>query len=190
VTTSERYRDEIARLKKRVRAGDDCQMDNIAATYRLLGNRRRAFEWWRRAAIRRVKVDWQTRTVTDGSSLLEFGYCYQYGMGVRRDVRAACKAYLAAVRSKWIDECSREEALYHLAVAYLDFDKGVRGRRRAAELLREAAADSDYPQAADLLGRLESGEGLLVCRCRRYLMRRLRVQARCELHGRAGRRHK
>jgi TPR repeat protein len=188
VTNSIKYRAEIARLKKRVRSGDYGQIDNIAATYRLLGNRKRAFEWWRRAATRRVKVYWQTGRVSDGSALLELGYCYQYGMGVRRDERAACKSYLAAARSEWIDEYSREEALYHLAVAHLDLDKGPRGQRRAAELLREASADGDYPQAADLLGRLEGSGPLSVCRCRRFLMRRLRVHVRCELHGRVRRR--
>jgi TPR repeat protein len=157
-------------MKKLLRSGDEIRISNIAATYRMAGNRRRAFDWWRRAAE------------SDGSALLELGYCYQYGIGVRRDLRTACVAYLAAVRSRWIDEYSREEALYHLAIAYLDLDKGRPSRRRAVKLLREAAADGDYPQAADLLGQLKSGGPINECRCRRGLLRSLGGQAQCALH--------
>ncbi len=184
VTDSTRYRSEVARLKRLLRSGDDMQISNIAATYRMAGNSRRAFEWWRRAAARKVIVHWLPRPVDDGMALLELGYCYQYGIGVRRDERAACMAYRAAARSKWIDEFSREEALYHLAVAYLDLDKGRRNRSRAAKLLCEAAADGDYPQAADLLSRLESDGPVAVCRCRRRLRRSLGGQAQCALHQR------
>jgi TPR repeat protein len=179
VADSTRYRSEIARLKKLLlRSGDDLQISNIAATYRMAGSRRRAFEWWQRAAAKR----------DDGSASLELGYCCQYGIGVRRDELAACVAYRAAVRSQWINEYSREEALYHLAVAYLDLDNGQRGRRHAAKLLREASADGDYTQAADLLGSLESGGPLSVCRCRRGLRRSLGGQAQCALHAQARRR--
>jgi TPR repeat protein len=178
VIDASKYRSEIAKLKKLVRSGDAMQISNIAATYRMAGNRRRAFEWWKRAAERRWK---------DGSSSMELGYCYQYGIGVRRDPRLACGAYRAAVRSQWIDEYSREEALYHLAVAYLDLDSGQRGRRRAAKLLRVAASDGDYPQASDLLDCLDSPGPLSVCRCRRGLRRSLGGQVQCAVHARARR---
>lgn len=60
------------------------------------------------------------------------------------------------------DEYSREEALYHLAIAYLDLDAEPRGQRRAAKLLREAASDGDYPQASALLARFETHVGIPV----------------------------
>jgi TPR repeat protein len=116
-----RYQSEIRQLKKSLSSECDCiARSNIAGTYRMAGNRRRAFEWWQRAAAMQVILS--GRTVSDGSAFLELGYCYQYGTGVRRDERAARTAYRSAVRSQWINEYSREEALYHLAVAYLDLD--------------------------------------------------------------------
>jgi TPR repeat protein len=171
------HRAEIARLKRLVRSGDAVSIGNIAATYRKAGNRKRAFEWWRRAAGK-----W------DGDAFLEVGYCYQYGIGVRRDQKAACLAYRAAIRSQWITEYAREEALYHLAIAYLDRGVGQRARRSAISLLREAAADGDYPQAAGLLSRLEDGEPLgVLCRCRRGLRRSLGGQAQCPVHAQGSR---
>src|SRR5688572_16217554 len=42
---------EIASLKRGLKAGrSNLLLGNIAVAYRALGNRRRAFEWWRRAA--------------------------------------------------------------------------------------------------------------------------------------------
>ena len=171
MTDSTRCRSEVARLKRLLRSGDATQISNIAATYRRAGKFRRAFAWWQRAAATEVIVRGLPKPVDDGSALLELGYCYQYGLGVRRDSNAASRAYRAAARSKWIDEFSREEALYHLAVAYLDRDNGSRSRSLATQLLREAAADGDYPQATDLLSRLGTGAPLSVCRCRRGLRR-------------------
>jgi len=165
---------EIARLKKKLQStGLEIHVANIAASYRMAGNRRRAFHWWKRAA----GEPWK-----DGSALMELGYCYQYGIGVRRDADAACAAYRSAIRSKRIDEYSREEALYHLAIAHLDLDAAPRGRRRAAKLLREAASDGDYPQAAALLAHLETHEPLSVCRCGRGLGRKFGGKAQCPLH--------
>jgi TPR repeat protein len=136
----------------------------------MAGNRKRAFVWRRRAAANK-----------NGGDLLKLGYCYQYGNGVRRDQQAACLAYRAAIRSQWICDYSREEA--RLAIAYLDRGVGQRARRSAISLLREAAADGDYPQAADLLSRLEDGEPLpMLCRCRRGLSRSFAGQAQCPVH--------
>src|SRR5690606_1187754 len=96
---------EIADVKRDLRTGSsDAHMGNIAVAYRALGNRRRAFEWWRRTA-----------RAHDGDAWLEVGYCLQYGIGVRRDPAAAAKAYGSAIASRWITEYGREEALYHLA---------------------------------------------------------------------------
>lgn len=194
--SSTRYRSKIARFKRLAPYGGNeaVRINNIAATYRMAGNRRRAFEWWQRAAARRVYFSAAVRLLSglpriarDGSALLELGYCYQYGIGVRQDDLAARRAYRAAARSRWICEYSREEALYHLAVAILDLRDGQRDRRRAAELLRQAAADGDYPQASKLLKCLERGEMLSPCRCRRGLRPSLGRQAQCALHGKARR---
>lgn len=167
------YSAEIARLKKLLRTGESFHMTNIAATYRMAGNRKRAFEWWRRAAS--VKP-------VDGDAFLELGYCYQYGIGVRKNLQAACRSYLVAIRSYFICEFSHEEAQYHLAIAYLDLNAGSRSRSRSIKLLHEAATDGDYPQADDLLAQLESGQALLLCRCRRELPSKYGGKEQCSLH--------
>jgi hypothetical protein len=48
-----KYRVEIARLKRRLRAGQNVEIANIAVAYRAAGDRRRAFAWWQRAATER-----------------------------------------------------------------------------------------------------------------------------------------
>jgi hypothetical protein len=77
-----RLRAEIDKLKRRLRMGDRVLTGNIAVAYRVLGNRRRAFEWW-----------WRAAGPDDGDSFVEVGYCLQYGIGVRRNPAAAMKAY-------------------------------------------------------------------------------------------------
>lgn len=89
----------IERLKKQLHRGDPIAASNIAATYRELGNARRAFHWWRRAAIPK-----------DGDAWLEVGFCLQYGIGTRRDSAAAIKAYRQAIANDHTTEYGCEEA--------------------------------------------------------------------------------
>jgi hypothetical protein len=49
--------------------------------------------------------------------------------------------------SKNISQYGREEAMYHLAVQFLDEEK----RQFAVPLLKRAAADDDFPEAASAL---------------------------------------
>lgn len=146
-------------------------MDNLAAAYRALGRRRLAFKWWQRCACGR-----------DGDAWLEVGYCFHYGLGVRRDLARAASAYRCAARSPWTTEYGREEALYHCAVAELDRG-GARASSRAVTLLRAAARDGDYPQAGELLQQLERRSALTTCRCRRGLRPSLGGRAQCARHG-------
>jgi TPR repeat protein len=164
---------EIRRLKKQLRVGSSTAGNNIAATYRKLGNARRAFHWWRRTA-----------GLHDGDAWLEVGYCLQYGIGTRRDAAAAIRAYRKAIASDHTTEYGREEAQYHLAVALVDRD-AVRSHREVERLLNQAAQDGDYPQATQLLARLAEKQPLRFCRCRRGLARRLGGKTRCPLHRRA-----
>jgi len=168
-TATDRRRQEILRLKRELRRGSECASNNIAATYRMLGNFRRAFLWWQRTAV------------ADGEAWLEVGYCLQYGIGTRREPAAAISAYRRAIRSYPATEYGREEARYHLAVAVLDRD-GTRACRQAANLLALANEDGDYPAAADLLAQLATQGPLRICRCRRWLPRRLGGKTHCPLH--------
>lgn len=160
----------IQKLKAELRRGSSIASNNIAVTYRELGNFRRAFHWWKRTA-----------GPQDGDAWLEVGYCLHYGVGTRRDRTAAIRAYRRATSVDCTTtEFGEEEAQYHLAVALLD--RSARDRREPERLLRQAAEDGDYPQATDLLRQLHENRPLRICRCRRALPRRLGGKAHCELH--------
>ena len=169
-----RHRVAIRRLRNKLRLGDATASNNIAATYRELGNFRRAFQWWRRTA-----------GPQDGDAWLEVGYYLQYGIGTRRDPSAAIRAYRRAIRTYYTTAYGCEEAQYHLAVALLD--RGVvRYRREVQRLLTRAAKDGDYPQATDLLEQVGEERPMRICRCRRGLARRLGGKTHCPLHRRPG----
>ena len=159
----------IQRLKKQLRLGSPTAENNIAATYRELGNRRLAFHWWR-----------GTAGPHNGDAWLEVGYCLQYGVGTRRNAAAAIRAYRRAIASDHTTEYGCEEAQYHLAVALVD-RRFQRSRREVERLLNVAAEDGDYPQATELLAQLGK-KPLRICRCRRALARRLGGKTHCLLH--------
>ncbi len=145
-------------------------MSNVAAAYRILGKFRLAARWYRRAA-----------GAHDGDALTDWGYCLQHGVGVRKDRAGAERAYRAAIRSEWITDYSREEAMYHLAVLLLG-RRSAASRRAADKLLRLASADGDYPQAAALLRVTKSAAVRAACACRRRLRPRL-ARRHCPVHG-------
>jgi TPR repeat protein len=85
---------------------------NLATVYRDLGDLRRAFAWWMRAAA-----------LGDGDAMSDAGYCYQYGIGVRKNITSARQLYRRAIAARDISMLGREEALHHLAVTHLDAGK-------------------------------------------------------------------
>jgi TPR repeat protein len=139
--------------------GDWVSMNNRAVDYRLAGRHRLAFAWWSRAAA-----------AGDGSPWLEIGYALQHGIGVRRDLQRAARAYRRAIRAYYISEYEQEEAQYHLATLLLE-RRTSRARAQAGPLLAEASADGDYPQAARLLCALATDPAPPICHCRRALRR-------------------
>ena len=166
----DREKQYIRKWRPKAIQGDSIAMSNVAASYRILGNSRLAARWYRRASEQR-----------DGDALTEWGYCLQHGVGIRKDHRAAERAYRAAIKSKWITGYCREEAMYHLAVLLLG-KRSAPSRRAAARLLHIASADGDYPQAKALLQNMESTDVRAVCVCRRHLRPRL-AQRHCPVHG-------
>jgi TPR repeat protein len=157
----------IQKLKKQLRRGSPIAANNVAATYRELGDPRLAFQWWQRTA-----------GPQDGDAWLEVGYCRQYGVGTRRNPAAAIRAYRRAIASAHTTEYGCEEAQYHLAVALVD--RGVaRSFREVERLLSLAAQDGDYPRATELLAQLVKKQPLHICRCRRGLTRRLGGKTHC-----------
>lgn len=142
---------------------------NIAIVHRDRGNLRLAFAWWHRAAVK-----------GSGDDAIEVGYCYQYGIGVRRSERLARRAYGRAIKSRYISERGREEAMYYLAVMYLD-----RGDTRAAcTLLARAAADGDFSAAQFLLTQVRSKRVAIPCRCRATYSTAFPGHAQCLVHPR------
>jgi hypothetical protein len=85
---------------------------NLATVYRDFGDLRGAFGWWMRAAA-----------MGDGDAMGDVGYCYQYGIGVRKNIASARRMYRRAIAARDISMSGREEALYNLAVTYLDARK-------------------------------------------------------------------
>jgi TPR repeat protein len=170
MTTLEREQRYLRRWRGKAIRGDRMAMANVAATYRILGNYRLAARWWKKVAEQ-----------GDGNALTEWGYCLQHGVGVRRDTKAAERAYRAAIVSKDITECGREEAMYHLAVLLLG-KRSASSRRAALKLLQSATADQDYPQAEALLRSLGSEEIQKICTCHRHLRPRL-ARRHCRVHG-------
>ena len=169
MTNRERELAAIARLRPRALDGDPIAVSNIGAGYRILGRRTLAFRWWKRAA-----------DAGDGSDMLEVAYCYNHGLGVRRDEGAAARYYEAAIRNDNISQLEQEEAMYHLAILLMEKRGNGAVRRRAVNLLREANADGDYPQAAELLASMDTPE-FEPCTCRRSLRPAL-ARIACSLH--------
>ena len=153
--------------RRAARSGDSTATCNLATLYRDAGKPRVAFQWWKRAAAMR-----------DGGAAVAVGYCYQYGIGTRRSTVNAKRFYRRAIVSKDISQHGREEAMYHLAIQLIDAGQ----TRFAIPLLRQAAADNDFPEAACVLNQLTKNLDGHFCRCRRFINRRLRGHTKCPLH--------
>lgn len=155
------------------RRRDPAAATNIATIYRDRGQLARAVSWWQRAV--------------DAGSLdeaVEVGYCYQYGIGVRRSAPKAMACYRRAIRASAITELEREAAMYHLAILHLDSHPPR--PTKAVALLKRAAKDADYPEAMRLLEQLQAGRRPVPCRCRRHRTKTLPGHAACEIHRRRG----
>ena len=133
------HRRSVSFSSSNVGDGEQLAVHNVVDKYRILGRYRLSARWYERAAVK-----------GDGDALVDWGHCLQHGMGVRMDSAAAELAYRAAIKSNYISDYGREEAMYLLAV--LLTQSRPRGwRREASTLLRRASADGDYPQAASLI---------------------------------------
>jgi TPR repeat protein len=139
----------------------------LATVYRDAGKAGLAFQWWKRAVDMR-----------DGDAAVDVGYCYQYGIGTRRNTANAKRLFRRAIKSKDISQYGREEAMYHLAVQFIDEGK----RQIAIPLLKRAAADGDFPEVALVLKQLDTNSDYDPCRCRRFINKQLRGHTKCSQH--------
>ena len=158
-------------MRKKALAGDPVAVTNTACEYRIAGRPRLAFKWWKKRA-----------DVGDGDEAAEIAYCYQHGIGVRKNLKAAEAAYQQAINSHRVTPYGMEEAQYLLAVMIIAKNPSGRRRTQALNLLRKASADGDYPQASKLLTSLRSGKAIQLCFCRRGLRYSLGGAVGCPIH--------
>lgn len=165
--TKQNKRQAVHWYTRAYRSGASIGAANLATIYRDAGDLRRAFGWWMRAAA-----------LGDGDAMGDAGYCYRYGIGVRKNITSALGLYRRAIAGPDISMWGREEALYQLALTYVDAGKP----RLAVPLLKRAAQDGDYPEAEAVLRQIRLKERIEPCRCRRFIDRDLRGHARCVAH--------
>ncbi len=157
-----------------VNNGDSAAANNISTIHRDKRNLELAFKWLYRA--------WK---MGDGDAAEDVGYCYHLGIGVKKNLLLAERAYRNAIRSKCITEWGRQEAMYNLAV--IQIEQGTLATiRKAKTLLIRANKDDDYPQAKKLLSSLEKGQKIEPCLCRAKLAGDL-AKRWCPLHGKSNR---
>lgn len=156
--------------RRAIRRGDSVSATNLATLYRDAGNSRMAFRWWKRS-----------EEMHDGDAAVDVGYCYQYGIGTRKNGANARRMFSRAIESKNITSYAREEAMYHLALHFIDEEKPS----QAKVLLDRATKDQDFSEAASVLSQLATNLSRHPCRCRRFRRQKLLGHARCQLHPQA-----
>jgi TPR repeat protein len=155
--------------RRAARSGDSTATFNLATVYRDAGKSRLAFKWWKRADA-----------MCDGDAAVDVGYCYQYGIGTRKNTAYAKRIFRRAIASNDITQYGREAAMYHFAIQFVDEGKSD----LALPLLKRATADDDYPEAASVLNQLNTNSDYVPCRCRRLIIKKLRGHTMCSLHAR------
>ena len=98
--------------RQAARSGDSTATSNLATVYRDAGKAALAFQWWKRAVDMR-----------DGDAAVDVGYCYQYGIGTRKNTPNAKRMFRRAIASRDITQYGREAAMYHLALQFIDEGK-------------------------------------------------------------------
>ncbi len=130
--------------KKALKNGSVCAANNIATIYRDMGNNRRAFFWYRRAA-----------ESGDYDAYVEIGERYYKGTGVRKNYVAAVECYKKAIRATCICEDSREKAFFLLGTAFYE-GKGVNhSLKKAKHFFQKANRDNDCPEAIIMLEQIK-----------------------------------
>lgn len=131
-------------LRRASRAGDTCVAQNIAITYREIGDLRAAVRWFRKSA-----------DAGDGDAMIQLGVHYYWGMGVRKNPTAAVRCFRIATKVTNICEASRDDAFFFLGFAYFK-GEGVRASLTSARKMFERAnIDNDNPAARKMLRQLQ-----------------------------------
>jgi TPR repeat protein len=132
-------------LRRAFRAGDTCAAQNIAITYRQIGDLRTAVKWFRKSA-----------DAGDGDALIQLGIHYYWGMGVRKNPKAAVRCFRIATKAKHISEGGRDDAFFFLEIAYYE-GRGVQASMSSAgKFLKRANIDGDHVAADKMLSKLRN----------------------------------
>jgi TPR repeat protein len=132
-------------LRRAFRAGDTCAAQNIAITYRQIGDLRAAVKWFRKSA-----------DAGDGDALIQLGIHYYWGMGVRKNPKAAVRCFRIATKAKHISEGGRDDASFFLGIAYYE-GRGVQASMSSAgKFLKRANIDGDHVAADKMLSKLRN----------------------------------
>lgn len=132
-------------LRKAFHAGEACAGQNIAITYREIGDFRAAVKWFRKAA-----------DAGDDDALIQLGIHYYWGKGVRKNPKAAVRCFRMATKGKNICEAGRDDAFFLLGVAYFEGEGVSASIPTARKLLERANIDNDHPAAHKILHLLQA----------------------------------
>lgn len=135
----------LAWLRKAFRAGDPCAAQNMAITYREIGDLRAAVKWFRKSS-----------EAGDGDALIQLGIHYYWGKGVKKNPKAAVRCFRRGTKAKNICEAGRDDAFFFLGLAYFEGEGVKRSISNARKLLQRANADNDHRIARKMLRRLQS----------------------------------
>lgn len=131
--------------KRALRQGDSCAANNIATIYRDRGDESRALLWYKRAVSQ-----------GDDDAWVEVGKRLYAGIGSTADAIEAVRCFRKAIASKNITQAGREEAMFHLGIAYYE-GRGVRrSPSRAIKWLCKSNQDGDRPKAEELVGMIKA----------------------------------
>jgi uncharacterized protein len=130
-------------LKRAFRGADSCAPNNVAITYREVGNFRRSVTWFRRSV-----------SLGDDSARIQLGIHYYWGIGIQQNTAAAIRCFRQATKARNLSEADRDDAFFYLGIAYLE-GKGVKASVQIARrLLKRANVDNDHPAAQRVLSAL------------------------------------
>ena len=134
-------------MKRAFRGGNTSSApNNIAVTYREIGNMRLAVHWFRKAVA-----------LGDIGDHVQLGTHSYWGKGIRADHIAAVDHFRKATKGKNMAECDRDDANFYLAIAYLEGHGVKKSLRMARKHLECANRDNDHLAARRLLKQMDRG---------------------------------
>lgn len=136
---------EALRWMKRAfrQLGSSGDANNIAVTYRQIGNLGQAVRWFKKAVA-----------AGDHGDLVQLGVHYYWGKGVRTNHAVGARYFRRALQEVDPTWFEHSDALFYLGLAHLEGRGARRSFRLAQRNLERANKDNDHPAAQRLLRQL------------------------------------